>query len=85
MPTEQEQLKKLELVKKNILSRMLSKEASERLSRVRAIKPEMAAHLELYFVQIYQSGQLKDEITDAQLRQILDKLSQKKEFNIKRI
>ncbi len=52
MPTEQEQLKKLELTKKNIISRMLSKEASERLSRVRAVKPEMAAQLELYFVQI---------------------------------
>ncbi len=85
MPTEQEQLKKLELTKKNIISRMLSKEASERLSRVRAVKPEMAAQLELYFVQIYQSGQLKDEITDAQLRHILDKLSQKKEFNIRRV
>lgn len=81
MTTEQEQL---EQAKKNILSRMLSKEASERLARVRAVKPEMAAQLELYFVRIYQSGQLKDEISDAQLRQILDKLSQKKEFRIKR-
>ena len=85
MTPEQEKLKQLELAKKNILSRMLSKEAAERLSRVRAVKPEMASQLELYFVQIYQSGQLKDEITDAQLRQILDKLSQKREFKIKRI
>ncbi len=71
--------------RKAILSRMLSKGAYERLARVRAVKPEMAAHLELYMVQLFQSGQLKGEISDEQLRQILDKISQKKDFRIRRL
>ncbi len=71
-------------MRKNILSRMLSKEAHERLSRVRAVKPEMAAQLETYMVTLFQSGQIKTEITDEQLKQILDKVTQKKEFNIRR-
>ncbi len=70
--------------KKNILSRMLSKEAYERLSRVRSVKPEFAAQLETYMVSLFQSGQIKTEITDDQLKQILDKVSQKKQFNIRR-
>ncbi|MBI2085668.1 MAG: DNA-binding protein [Candidatus Aenigmarchaeota archaeon] len=71
-------------IKKNILSRMLSKEAHERLSRVRSVKPEFAAQLESYMVSLFQSGQIKTEITDDQLKQILDKVSQKKQFNIRR-
>ena len=71
-------------MRKNILSRMLSKDAHERLSRVRAVKPELAAQLETYMVSLFQSGQIKNEITDEQLKQILDKVTQKKEFNIRR-
>ena len=71
-------------MRKNILSRMLSKEAHERLSRVRAVKPEMAAQLENYMVTLFQSGQIKTEISDEQLKQILDKVTQKKEFRIRR-
>lgn len=72
-------------LRKNILSRMLSKDAHERLSRVRAVKPELAAQLEAYMVQMFQSGQIKAEITDDQLKQILDKVTQKKQFNIRRV
>lgn len=71
-------------MKKNILSRMLSKEAHERFSRVRAVKPELAAQLETYMATLFQSGQIKTEISDEQLKQILDKVTQKKEFRIRR-
>ncbi|MBI1972214.1 MAG: DNA-binding protein [Candidatus Aenigmarchaeota archaeon] len=71
-------------MRKNILSRALSKEAYERLSRVRAVKPELAAQLETYMVTLFQSGQIKTEISDEQLKQILDKVTQKKEFRIRR-
>ncbi|MBI3412924.1 MAG: DNA-binding protein [Candidatus Aenigmarchaeota archaeon] len=71
-------------LKKNILSRMLSKQAYERLSRVRSVKPELAAQLETYMVTLFQSGQIKTEITDDQLKQILDKVTRKKQFTIRR-
>ncbi len=71
--------------RKAVLSRMLSKDAYERFARVRAVKPEMASQLELYMIQLFQSGQLKGEISDEQLKQILDKISQKKDFRIRRL
>lgn len=71
--------------RKAILSRILTKEAYERFARVRAVKPELAAQLEAYMVQLFQAGQIKTEINDEQLKQILDKVTQKKEFRIRRM
>ncbi|MFH0890086.1 MAG: DNA-binding protein [Candidatus Aenigmatarchaeota archaeon] len=70
--------------RKAILSRILTKEAYERFARVRAVKPELATQLEAYMVQLFQAGQIKTEINDEQLKQILDRVTQKKEFKIRR-
>ncbi len=70
--------------RKAILSRILTKDAYERFARVRAVKPELAAQLEAYMVQLFQTGQIKAEISDEQLKQILGKVTQKKEFKIRR-
>lgn len=78
-------MKQFELAKKNILTRVLSREAFERIARVKAVKPDLALQLELYLVQLYQKGQIKNEITDIQLRQMLDKLTERKDFKIRRI
>lgn len=79
-----EQAAQLEMLKKNILRNILTKEALERLGRVRLANPVLAAQLELYLVQVYQSGQLKETITDQKLKQILDVLTAKRETKIKR-
>lgn len=80
-----EQAAQLEMLKKNILRNILTKEALERLGRVRLANPVLAAQLELYLVQVYQSGQLKETITDQKLKQILDVLTAKRETKIKRV
>ena len=67
-----------------VLLKVLTKEARERLSRIKLIKPEMAAQLELYLVQLYQSGKIKSEINEEQLKLILESLTSKKEFKIRR-
>lgn len=77
-----EDMKKLEELKKIVLKKILSKEAYERLGRIRLVKPELAAQLELYLVQLTQSGKLKEEISDEQLKVIMENLTSKKEFNI---
>jgi len=77
-----EELKKIEEMKKNILKKFLSKGAIERLGRIRLIKPELVAQLELYLVQMYQLGKIKEEISEQQLKTILENLSSKKEFKI---
>lgn len=70
-----EQLRKLEDMKKQLLGRMLTKEAFERLSRVRMVNPELAGQAELYLLQIYQSGRLEGRVTELKLREVLKALT----------
>jgi len=79
------QMKQIEEMKKKILSAILTKEAFERLGRVRSINPDLAAQAELYLVQIYQTGKIKDKIPDEKMKEILGVLSQKREFKIRRL
>ncbi len=72
----------LEEAKRNILKKILSKGALERLGRVRIVKPELANQLELYLIQLYQSGKIKKEISEEQIKMILEKLSPEKKFKI---
>ena len=79
-----QQMQKIEALKKQILSKILSKEAYERLGRVRSVNPELASQAELYLLQIYQSGKLKENVTDQQMKEILKLLSEKRELRIKK-
>ena len=80
------QLKQIEEMKKQLLGKILSKDAYERLGRVRLANPELASQAELYILQIYQSGKLEDSITDEQMREVLRALSEgKKDFKITRV
>ena len=82
---QMQQMQQMEEMKKKLLGQILSKEAYERLGRVRLANPELASQAELYILQIYQSGKLKDNITDEQMKEVLRTLSEgKKDFNIKR-
>ena len=77
-----EEMQKVEQLKKEVLRKLLSKEAMERLARLRLVKSELAAQLELYLVQLYQSGTITKAITDEELKVLLTKLNTKKEFKI---
>ncbi len=79
-----EQAMQVEAMKKNILRKMLSKEALERLGRVRVANPMLASQLEIYLIQLFQSGQLKENITDEKLKQILDVLTTKRQTKIRK-
>lgn len=81
---EMEQLRKAEEIKRTLIRNIMEREAVERLGRVRIVKPELAEQLELYLIQMYQAGQIKGKITEAQLKQILSMLTAKKEISIKR-
>ena len=77
-----EQLQEMEIIKKMIMKKLLSKEALERFGRIRLVKPELATQLELYLVQLYQAGKLKMQISDEELKLILQSLSKKENFKI---
>lgn len=81
---EQQMLQEQLQILKMITSRILEPKARERLSNLKLVKPQLALQLEVYLVQLYQSGQLRGKITEEQLISILRKVSEKKEFRIKR-
>ena len=81
-PEQMEQLQELEKIKKVVMRKILTKDAIERLGRIRVVKPELATQLELYLVQLYQAGQIKNVIDDPQLKKILDSLSGGQKFKI---
>lgn len=83
-PEQMQQLQELEKLKKVVMRKILTKEAMERMGRVRMVKPELATQLELYLLQAYQSGQIKTIIDDTKLKQILDGIVKKKKFKIVR-
>lgn len=72
-----------ELLKKEILRKILTKDAMERLGRVRLVNPLLASQLEAYLVQLYQMGQIKRAVNDDMLKKILASLTAKKKGNIK--
>lgn len=78
------QMKQIEEMRRTILTRILTKEAYERLSRVRAVNPMLANQADLYLLQSYQTGKLQGKITDEKMKEILGLLSEKKDFNISR-
>ena len=80
-----EELKKLEMLKKQILSQALTKEAYERLARVRTANPNIAMQAESYIIQLKQSGRLIKPVNDEKLKEMLTVLTgDKKDFNIRR-
>ena len=82
MNGEAEELQKMEVMKKAVLKKVLTKEATERLGRIRLVKPEIANQLELYLVQLYQSGKIGSMVTDDQLKMILEQVATKQKFRI---
>ena len=81
---EEIQQQQLEAVKKMAIRKILTKEAVERLARIKLVKPELANNLELYLLQLYQAGKIKGEVSDEQLKLILDALTSKKEYKVLR-
>ena len=82
---DMQKMQQLEQMKKQILSGMLTKESYERLGRVRAVNPELANQVEMYLIQVYQTGKVAGKIGDDKLKEILTVLTKKKDFRIKRV
>lgn len=80
----QAQQQQMEETLKTVMSQVLDRKAQERLSNLKLVKPELAMQLGLYLAQLYQSGQLRERITDEQLVVILRKLTEKRETKIRR-
>lgn len=83
---QDEQRRQVEVEKRNIIMEVLTPEARSRLANIKVAKPEFAAQIENLFIQLAQTGQLRGKVTDAQLKQILVKISGKrKDIKIRRM
>lgn len=78
------QAQQMQEVLRVIKMQILEPKARERLANLKLVKPELATQLELYLAQLYQSGQIRGRISDEQMVAILKKISEKKEYTIKR-
>lgn len=80
----EEELREIENLKKTVMNRVLTKEAYERLARLKLVNADLANQLELYLLQLYQNNQIKGMITDEQIKNILSTINKKREFKILR-
>ena len=72
--------------RENVLRVALTSEARQRLMNVRMVKPDLAASIEDYVVQLASSGKLKSVIDDDQLKELLMSLQERKrDIKIRRI
>ncbi|GBC70746.1 hypothetical protein HRbin02_00515 [Candidatus Calditenuaceae archaeon HR02] len=71
---QEEARRRAEAEKAAILRVVLTQEARQRLANIRMARPEVAEAVENYLVNLARSGNLKSQITDDLLRQILEKV-----------
>jgi len=77
---------RLEVQKQELLRKLLSPEARQRLTNLRMVKPEFTEQLELQLIQLAQQGRLVVPVSDEQLKKILVQLqSTKREPKIRRV
>ncbi len=80
------QKQQLDLQKRSVLMEVLTPEARSRLANVKLARPEYAVQIENLIIQLAQTGQIRQKITDEQLKQILRKISAKrKDITIRRV
>lgn len=85
MVEQLQQQQALEELKKKVLNQLLTRDAVERLGRIKTVNPQLANGVELYLLQLYQAGKLTSIVDDSKLKGLLETLSQKKETTIRRI
>lgn len=69
-----QEIEKAEMVRRTVLMQFLTKEARERLNRVRLAHPELATQFEFSLFQAVQTNQLNKELTDEQVKEILEEM-----------
>lgn len=73
----------MEEQRRMMLKQILSNEASERLSRVKLVKPEKAHQVESYIIDAARSGRLPGKVNEDQLKDLLQQVSAQTEQRTK--
>lgn len=76
----------VEAQKQAILRSILTQEARQRLTNIKMVKPEFAEQIELQLMQLAQTGRIRSQLDDDQLKELLKKLQgRRKDIKIKRL
>jgi programmed cell death protein 5 len=71
--------------RQEILRRILTPEARERLGRIRLAKPDVAASVEQQLIALAASGRIQRAVDDVTLRALLERIApERREINITR-
>lgn len=68
-----------EEARQHILSQILQPEAADRLGRIRLVKEQRATDVENRLIMLAQSGQLRQKVTEEQLKELLNAVAENKE------
>lgn len=74
----------MEEANKEVIKKIMTKDAIERMHRIKISSPIIASQLESYLIHVYQTGQLNGKITDDKLKQIAEILVPRRDTKIKR-
>jgi programmed cell death protein 5 len=84
--SDEKEVTERKALREGLLRMALTSEARQRLANVKMVKPELAASVEEYVIQVASSGKLKRVIDDEQVKQMLGALQEKKrDITIRRI
>jgi len=73
-------------MREGVLRMALTSEARQRLANVKMVRPDMAASIEEYVIQLASAGKLKRALDDEEVKQLLASLQdRKREIKIRRI
>ncbi|KAI0883839.1 double-stranded DNA-binding domain-containing protein [Annulohypoxylon maeteangense] len=65
--------------RQSILNQILHPEAADRLGRIRLVKEERANDVENRLIMLARTGQLRQKVTEAQLKELLNAVADTKE------
>lgn len=72
-------------LREHLMRQLLTPEARERLERLRLARPDQAKQLENQLIALAQSGRLNEPLTDAQLKDLLARITNdKRDISIRR-
>jgi len=73
-------------MREGVLRMALTSEARQRLANVKMVRPDLAASIEEYVIQLASAGKLKRALDDEEVKQLLASLQERKrEMKIRRL
>jgi programmed cell death protein 5 len=74
---EEQAAAEVQAQKESILRQILTPEARQRLTNIKMVKPQFAEQIEMQLIQLASTGRLKGQVTDEQLKALLQQLQGK--------